>query len=510
MACTVVMAQVPCLEFRSAGGGNSERVVGIAVDADGATYLTGTFTDNMTLGDGLLTGAEYSHFVAKVDAAEHLVWWHVFSTDMWSGPQAMALDGLGGLLITGDFQDGLDFGDFVLSHPGSTDLFVAKLNTANGNCIWLRQGEAIGYTHVRHLAVAANGDVHVGGGFWGYCTFGTTVLHCTGTMSPFVAVYDTDGTARWARQVVDGMGGTITGVAPDPTGGTFAVGSFGSTADFGDGIALTTAQTSTFLAKYDNAGHVSWARKHWPSTTGGAFRAVACNASGEPYVLHAGSPGVVKFTATGDTVWTTLWTGINFGNSIFPFGVNDDQAWVATHYTNELSIGTEQVVSANTANKLAIVELGPDGEVLGLTGYDTQGAYHVYPLAFAFDPSGFPVVGGYYSCIDEQTDTLMQLACFGPTDIFYSRPCALTATPELSGPSASLFPVPFSEQLRITLPEAACAAFELLDALGRKVWQGTACGQEIVLEPAASMPGIHLLRITYTDGTTFTLRTIRE
>lgn len=461
-------AQAPCMEFHALSGGGGEQLRSLAVDADGATYYTGWFADSLAFGDEMIVGVDHNEFVAKVDATGDLVWYHVFCTDMFSTGTALVVDDAGGVFLTGDYVGQLTFGTCTYNHPGSSDIFVAKLNAESGSCEWVATGSSIGYAHARAITVAEDGTVRAAGGFWGYCTFGDITLNCTGTMSPFVAAYAADGTGLWAKQVVDGTGGQGEGVCTDATGNTFLVGSHGSAADFGNGVSLPSQ--GSFLAKYDATGTAVWAR---PGL--GNYTSVRSGDNGAVYAMAGNPGGVVKYNALGDTLWSTAW-----GEFSSSFVFRDAHLWVAAMYQTELILGDDSITSPNTYNKVALLELDDTGELVMMQGFENNGLSNVGPASTCFDGNGDPVVGGTYTCSHtNQADTILGLPWRAGG--FVLRGCASNAIDQSQWPmrQLSLFPNPantmctLAYELAQGVDHGTCALF---DPQGRLV-------QRTVLSP---------------------------
>lgn len=118
---------------RKAGGPNGERVSAVAVDATGASTVTGEFTGTSAFGgaEAVTSAPDFPDmFVARYDADGTLVW--VASA---GGPSAdrgsgVAVDATGAATVAGHFWGSLTFGSgaegVTLTSEGGDDLFVAR------------------------------------------------------------------------------------------------------------------------------------------------------------------------------------------------------------------------------------------------------------------------------------------------------------------------------------------------------------------------------------------------
>ncbi len=151
------------------GGSQSDRGRGIAVDGEGAAYVTGwTRSDDFPTTDGAFqtsyNGGFYDAFVVKLNPAGSDLAYATFlggsHSDLGRG---IAVDGEGAAYVTG-YTSSSDFptapGAFDTSPSGGVDVFVAKLNPAGSDLAYatfLGRGE--GYD----IAVDRDGAAYVTG-----------------------------------------------------------------------------------------------------------------------------------------------------------------------------------------------------------------------------------------------------------------------------------------------------------------------------------------------------------
>jgi hypothetical protein len=112
-------------------------------------------------------------------------------------------------------------------------------------------------------AGAAGGHVAVVGRFEQAVDFGDgRPLETLGDKrSAFVASYDSAGSLRWARAFGNGLHDQhAEAVATDASGVTVVVGRYKEPVDFGDGELPSPAKYSIFVAKYDSGGGLTWVR----------------------------------------------------------------------------------------------------------------------------------------------------------------------------------------------------------------------------------------------------------
>ena len=210
------------------------------------------------------------------------------------------------MIIAGVFSGTSAFGATNLVSAGGDDMFVAKYD-ATGTLLWARQGGGTGSDVAGGVRTDASGNIFVTGRFTGAATFGSQVLTSAGGSDIFVIKYDPAGSILWIKQAggtQDDNVSSFGAVAVDTTGGVYITGAFRGTAVFGTASLVSSGADDIFVAKYDTAGALVWAKRY--GGTGADFgAAIAVDSVGNSYVT-----GGFKSTAT-------------FGSSTFTAAGND-------------------------------------------------------------------------------------------------------------------------------------------------------------------------------------------
>jgi hypothetical protein len=156
---------------------------------------------------------------------------------------------------------------------------------------WVRRAGGAQEESGNRVAVDGAGNSYVTGIFTGVAIFGAGETNQTiltaGDVDVFVARYDNAGVLVWVRRIETGHyeGADIT---VDAAGNSYVAGSFGSRTTFGAGEANQTVLTPAgsvdiFIAKYDSAGALVWAKRAGGSDHDGGY-GVTVDASGNSYV----------------------------------------------------------------------------------------------------------------------------------------------------------------------------------------------------------------------------------
>src|SRR5450432_103567 len=177
---------------------------------------------------------------------------HIIGSSLYDMSYGIAVDAAGNVYTTGSFPGTVDFdpgpGIYNMTAAGTfgaLDMFVSKLDT-DGNFVWAKQiGGA--YTEVAYaIAVDASQNVYTTGYYTGRADFdpGTGVYNLTPTggngsndADIFVSKLDAGGNFVWA-ETVGGLGFDYgTAIAVDAGQHVYVTGTFAFTADFDPAIA---------------------------------------------------------------------------------------------------------------------------------------------------------------------------------------------------------------------------------------------------------------------------------
>ncbi|MBP7333457.1 MAG: SBBP repeat-containing protein [Candidatus Cloacimonas sp.] len=272
---------------KQAGGTSSDVSYNIAVDANGNSYVTGCFSGSANFGSTILTSSGSSDiFVAKMDSNKNYLWAkQAGGTDFESG-NSIAVDANGNSYVTGCFySSSITFGTTTLTSCGSCDIFVAKLDS-NGNWLWAKQAGGTSDDYGWSIAVDANGNSYVNGQFKSSsCSFGTITLTNSGSgyNDIFVAKLDSNGNWFWAKKAGGTSNDGGNSIAVDANGNSYVTGCFYSSATFGTTTLNSSGENDIFIAKLDSNGNWLWA-KQAGGTSYDSGCSIAVDANGNSYV----------------------------------------------------------------------------------------------------------------------------------------------------------------------------------------------------------------------------------
>ncbi len=235
----------------------------VAVDAAGNVFIFGDFVNTVDFGGGPLTSfsSNTDVFLAKFDPNGAHLWSKRFGGNGEDRASAVAVDGAGNVVITGEiFVGTASFGGPNLP----AGMYAAKYGPT-GTYAWSRAlGGAFG--SFADVQTDAAGDVVLGGHFSGTANFGGGDLAASGS-DVFVAKLDPNGVHLWSRRAGDALDQYGAGVAADPLGNVVLAGSFYGTVDTGNGPLTSAGSTDLLLAAFDDDGTPLWSRRFGDAST---------------------------------------------------------------------------------------------------------------------------------------------------------------------------------------------------------------------------------------------------
>jgi hypothetical protein len=235
---------------KRAGNTGSDTVGSMAVDLDGNVYLTGRFTYSIDFGGGVLTSAGADDlFAVKLDQFGDPLWTQGAGDLTSQSGTAIAVSALGDVFLGGDFQGTVDIGGGPMASAGGSDIFVARLDSAGGP-VWSQRFGDTADQHLVSLAVDVEENVVVTGQFQGTLDFGDGPHTSAGGNDIFVAKLDPSGSVLWSKSFGDAtFAQSARSVATDAGGNVVVAGTFGGTADFGGGALVCKGTSNAFVVK---------------------------------------------------------------------------------------------------------------------------------------------------------------------------------------------------------------------------------------------------------------------
>ncbi len=456
MSSIVTQAQNPTFAWVKQFDGSSQcSTQKIVTDAIGNVYTTGYFYGTVDFDPSisvynLSSNGSQDIFISKLDASGNFVWAKSIGGSLQDNGLAIAIDAIGNLYITGDFQGTVDFDPSVsvnnLTAIGQ-DIFVSKFN-ASGNLLWAKstEGSNWGLCQGNGITVDAFGNVFTIGDFMGTVDFDPSVSVYNLTYSGlngytdiFISKLDASGNFLWAKSI----GGINTdqgnGIAVDASGNVYATGSFNGNVLFNPLPPYNSLNSnyavgygyanSAFISKLDASGNFVWAKGMGGNISGSASsgNGITLDASGNVYTIgsfdgtvdfdpsslvnNLTSNGnrdvyVSKLDVSGSFVWAKSFGGFIGDNGLSITLDNSSNVYTTGHFAGSVdfdpSSGVYNLIS-NSGNDIFISKLNASGNFTwaqSFGGYDNDAGNgitldalnNVYTTGFIgytvdFDPS---------------------------------------------------------------------------------------------------------------------------
>jgi len=245
----------------ASGGGEG---MSIATDKSNNVYITGEYQDIITFGTFILTSSgNYSCYLAKYDSSGNVKWAVSAVSSVTGGSVGynVCTDIYGNVYVIGYFLDTLSLGSYTLTSAGNVDIFLAKYDLS-GNVLWAKSTGGINYDYGCGVSTDLSGNVYVTGYFNSpTITFGSYTLTNAGGNDIFIAKYDSSGNVKWAESVGNNGDDEALSIATDTLANVYITGGFSSPlVTFGSYTLNNTGSWDVFLTKYDSSGNVLWAK----------------------------------------------------------------------------------------------------------------------------------------------------------------------------------------------------------------------------------------------------------
>jgi hypothetical protein len=224
---------------RSFGARGADYGRAIAAHPQGVALLA-EFSLEVELGaETLKSAGNRDLLIALLDPHGEPIWAKRFGGVYHEVGVGLAVDGAGDLIVTGSFDDEIDFGGGPMRAAGQSDAFLLKLDAA-GRHLWSRRigdkEEDVGSS----VAVDRYGNVIAAGWFWYEADLGGPKLTSAGRRDGYVAKLSPEGEHLWSHSMGGELGDMARAVAVGRDGRVFVAGTFHRTARFGE-VELTTA-----------------------------------------------------------------------------------------------------------------------------------------------------------------------------------------------------------------------------------------------------------------------------
>ena len=348
--------QTAVLSETTWGGFGNDIPTGVAVAADGSSYVVGT-SDSFTIDQ--FGNPTPRIFLVKFTAAGTVAW-----QTIWNGPTS-----------TGAFHGpavALNAG----ASPADDSIYVTGLTTSNGNdavllkfnasgsLIWQRIWGGLADEESNAVATASDGSVYIAGQTFSFGASGSGL---------FVVKFDAAGSLVWQKVLDQSAGVGAIAVAPD-----------GSVYAAGTRVRDTTFATFDLVAvKLTSAGALVWQRQYAAGDVADARGGMTVAADGSIYIA-----GALQAPRMGFVPITALVVRLSADGALLLDGQWSDKGGGGESAAGIAAAADGSVYFAGTSSSDAfVVHLLPSGKVAGAATWGGTGFDEGSGVAVAADGS---------------------------------------------------------------------------------------------------------------------------
>lgn len=235
------------------GGAGEQQAQSVASDAAGNLFVGGQFNASLDLGGGAMVSAGgLDAFVAKFDGSGVFQWNKRFG-DAADNQKTIfvGVDASGDVTAAGNFPGSIDFGGGPIASVGPADVFAAQFNSA-GVHQWSSGYGSPAAEEVWGLAVHSTGNVTLAGYSQGGIDFGGGALPNAGGEDMFMARIDPTGAHVWSKSYGSGSYQSGFGVAVAANGDLLLGGHVFNSVNFGGGALTSAGMGDASLARFSD------------------------------------------------------------------------------------------------------------------------------------------------------------------------------------------------------------------------------------------------------------------
>lgn len=235
----------------------------VCTDNFGNSYFSGYFNDTISFDSHvIISNGGLDIFLVKYDSLGNVSWARHAGGIGHEEGLGLSVDAIGNIYVTGFFNSPtVNFGSSVLTNAGSSDILLAKYDSA-GNELWAVRAGSAGTDDGFGITCDNLGNIYVTGYFnSASISFASDTIFNSGNDDYFLAKYDSSGNAIWGRGASGSAFDKPTSVTNDSYGNIYVTGLFNSpTITFNSIVLTNSSANNTFLVKYNSLGNVIWAK----------------------------------------------------------------------------------------------------------------------------------------------------------------------------------------------------------------------------------------------------------
>lgn len=490
--------------------------------------MTGAMSfGNITLSP---TPSEYSAtdgFIVKYSSDGNVLWGKKIGGTGWEEILNVTADANGNTYICGTFTSPTLVIDAITLVNGNTapidntSLFYAKLSP-DGTAIWARTANSTAYDKPTKITIDNTGNIIISGFFHSNSLVfsnGIGIVNTStdsGRADGFILKCDNNGIPVWSRVVPGTLDEDVADVATDTFGNIYAAGNTSSPVITVEGIGYpneSSPMRNIFIMKYDVQGSLLWVRVEDGEyddlandlTVDSNNNVYMAASFWSPYLDFDGIPVtggdwnnilLVKYTPVGSVVWAHTSTGpYAYDSSNFVFCDAQDLLYFGGMFEREIALGNNITLQTAPENNLDTYVAQMSSEGLVKWAKQAGGVSLDRIDAGTLGPDGGIYIAGL---------TISGTIDFGETsltgitgnDFFVAKIGGASLSTPSRTSNISIFPNPAEDFIMVPESLSNPASFTITDTSGRIIASGIPLNKKI---DVAWLPqGIYFLNIDNT------------
>ncbi len=249
--------------MKTYGSSDADYGESVVCDAFGNVYIASSFGNVMMMDTFHLNYAGHQDgIISKIDSTGKIIWTQSFGGMYDDIVNYLALSPDGYLIIAGYINDSCILGNIPVYGRGNKDAFVAKLDTSNGDVLWVKTaGSQYGYEEASALCVDSLNNIWVGGKFMYYMIAETDTLVSNGSIDFFILKYDANGNLLQSNSFGGASVDNISSFSCDAANNIYFCGAFSDTMQIGNFTIASAGFLDVFWAKMDENENISWVKR---------------------------------------------------------------------------------------------------------------------------------------------------------------------------------------------------------------------------------------------------------
>ncbi|MCX6278569.1 MAG: T9SS type A sorting domain-containing protein [Bacteroidetes bacterium] len=212
-------------------------------------YVGGvSYNDTLKLGSSTVVCNPNDPFISKFDTNCNVIWVKTMGGPLNDNGGTISIDETGNIYTTGEFQGTANFDKIVLENGNKRDWYIAKYDN-NGKALWAKNAHITGnliYTGIS--ATTSTGNIYACGTFSGKAVFGDMAVSASSSREMFSVSYNRNGECLGVIQSPNSYHG---GIASDQNGSVLLCGSFTGTTNFGNQTLKSFGASDVYISKHD-------------------------------------------------------------------------------------------------------------------------------------------------------------------------------------------------------------------------------------------------------------------